>query len=169
MRLAVLVVSLVAASTAVAIAQPAVFGDVPPWHWAFDAIRPTGSAGVFVGYPTSDAEAAFNAITQVYETFAHASHPEAQGWAERFLAEIPSNWPRPLTSSRLLGFRLENPQPALSGGRGSVTFVAVVVLRQNGGSKETRTRVRVDVQKDTEARWRVKYSSLASGQPQVFK
>jgi hypothetical protein len=122
-----------------------------------------------LGYPTNDAEAAFNAMIQVYDAFAHASHPEARGWAERFLAGLPSNWPQPLTGSRLRGFRLDNPQPALTGDRGSVTFVAVTVLRQNGGSTETRTRVRAAVQKDAERRWQVIYSSLASGQPQVFK
>src|SRR5207237_7986124 len=60
---------------------PSAFVDVPPWHWAFDAVQQGSTAGIFTGYPTADSELVANALVQVYEAFAHAGHPASRGWA----------------------------------------------------------------------------------------
>ncbi|MGH2436585.1 MAG: hypothetical protein ACRDFA_06305 [bacterium] len=62
------------------------FEDVPPWHWSRAAIDSLVAGRIIVGFPPNDRDLALNAVVQVYESFAHASHPQAQTWAERFLA-----------------------------------------------------------------------------------
>src|SRR5688500_1509144 len=92
--------------TATAAPQEApAFVDVPPWHWAADAVRSAAAARVFQGYPTSDAESAVNSIIQIYGSFAHARQPEARAWSERFLTNLPANWPQPLEKSSLTEYR----------------------------------------------------------------
>lgn len=55
------------------------FDDVPPWHWSVDGVQKAASAGVVIGYPAVDREGAINAVTQVYEAFAHSKHPAHPG------------------------------------------------------------------------------------------
>lgn len=143
------------------------FEDVPPWHWAFDGVQKAATAGVVIGYPAVDREDAINAVIQVYDAFAHATHPAARAWAERFMASPPSTWPQPLQRSSLQAFRLEDVRVVLSGERGTVSFVAAVTLR--GAAAESRARMRVEVRKDTEGRWRASYDDMAAGQPAIFR
>ncbi|MGQ0548819.1 MAG: hypothetical protein ACT4PY_04010 [Armatimonadota bacterium] len=150
-------------------AQGPAFIDVPPWHWSSDAVERGAAAGVFKGYPVDDRERAANAVTQVYEAFAHASHPRAREWAERFLVNLPANWAQPLERSRLASFSLENVRVEIRGDRGSVTFVAAMTQAPPGGRAALRTPMRVELRKDGEGAWRVNYADLAAGQPQIFK
>ena len=109
MRWCAITLAIVALAAWTAWAQgPSAFVDVPPWHWAFEAVQQGATAGIFSGYPTDDSELVANALVQVYEAFAHAGHPGAQGWAEWFLTNTPSQWPQPLQRSRLLTFALED-------------------------------------------------------------
>ena len=149
-------------------AQVPAFIDVPPWHWAADAIDGGAVGGIFLGYPADDRERAANAVTQVYEAFAHASHPRAREWAERFLVGLPANWAQPLERSRLTSFSLENVRVEIRGDRGSVAFFATT-LPGPAGLSGTRVSMRVEVRKDSEGAWRVNYPDLASGQAQVFR
>src|SRR2546422_10183007 len=127
MRWRATVVAIVALAGGTAWAQgPSAFVDVPPWHWAFEAVQQGATAGIFTGYPTDDTELVANALVQVYEAFAHAGHPGAQGWAEWFLTGTPSQWPQPLQRSRLLKFVLEDVHVQVSGARARATFVAAV-------------------------------------------
>src|SRR2546428_5325910 len=103
MRWCATVLALVAMAGGTAWAQgPSAFVDVPPWHWAFEAGQQGATAGIFTGCPTDDRELVANALVQVYEAFAHAGHPVAQGWAEWRLINTPSQWPQPVQRSRLL-------------------------------------------------------------------
>lgn len=141
------------------------FDDVPPWHWARAAIDHLVAGGIIVGFPPNDRDLVLNAVTQVYESFAHASHPEAQAWAERFLTKLPANWPQPLQRSPLLRVRLEQFGTRLAQGKGSVLFVAVTATR----SGTARARVQASVEQDPDGRWRVNYTSLAAAQPGLFR
>src|SRR5574341_439824 len=90
MRQIIVVLALVGLTSAAAFGQtPSAFVDVPPWHWAFDAVQQGAAAGIFTGYPTSDQELVANALLQVYDAFAHAGHPSARGWAEWVLINTP--------------------------------------------------------------------------------
>ncbi len=168
MRTCVLVALLAMVPTATAVAQPAAFVDVPPWHWAFDGLEKVASAGIFIGYPTDDRESAANALTQVYDAFVNAADPRAREWAERFLVNLPANWPQPLQRSPLLSFRLDDVRVTIRGDLGTIALIAAIGLRTAGGSATTRSPMTVEVQRDRN-RWRVNYASLAAAQPQVFK
>lgn len=147
------------------------FDDVPPWHWAFDGVQKAATARVVIGYPRTDREAAINAVTQVYEAFANPTHPSARSWAERFVTNVPQAWPVPLQRSSLQTFRLEAVRAVIAGDRGTVSFAAAIAQRPTGGGPavESRARMRVEVQRDGEGRWRVNYADLAAGQPAVFR
>jgi hypothetical protein len=164
--LAVAMVLCVASSVA---AQDAGFEDVPPWHWAFEAVQRLGAAGIIVGYPTSDRERALNALAQVYDAFAHPAHPASRGWAERFLTNLPPNWPQPLERSTLVSFRLENVRVEVSGTTTVVSYVVLISLRRGIGVASSRASVRAEIQKDASGRLRVDYATLVAAQPQLFK
>lgn len=154
--------------TAGALAQVPVspFEDVPPWHWAFDAVEKLAREGIIQGYPRSDRDLARNSVTQVYEAFAHPTHPSARMWAEAFLTNLPSGWPAPLQRSGLVAFRLTEQQVRLEGSRGTVSLLAAVTLR---GGATARARITATVVKDDANRWRVDYPSLVRGQPDLFR
>jgi hypothetical protein len=153
-----------------AVAQDAGFEDVPPWHWAFEAVQRLGAAGILVGYPTNERERALNAVIQVYDAFAHAAHPAARGWAERFLVNLPATWPQPLERSTLLSFRLENTRVDTAGATMVVSYVALVTLRSSAGVvNSSRAAVRAELQRDADGRLRINYATLAAAQPQVFR
>ncbi|HXF82120.1 MAG TPA: S-layer homology domain-containing protein [bacterium] len=163
----VVLIALLALPPGSAAAQTAAspFEDVPPWHWAFDAVAQLARAGIIQGYPRDDRELARNALTQVYDAFAHPSHPAARAWAEAFLTNLPAPWPAPLERSVLTAYRLSVQQVRLRGTRGAVDVLAVAVLR--GGT--LRTRFTAAVVRDEGGRWRVDYASLAAAQPQLFR
>src|SRR2546425_2147142 len=122
-------------------AAPSAFVDVPPWHWAFDAVVDGAARGIFTGYPVDDRELVANALVQVYEAFARPTHPAAREWAEWFLTNTPPGWPQPLQRSRLIAFTLEDLHAQVSGDRATATFVAVTtrcvagpVFYQPGGN-----------------------------------
>lgn len=145
------------------------FEDVPPWHWSRAAIDSLVAGRIIIGFPPNERDLAVNAIIQVYESFAHASHPQAQTWAERFLANVPRDWPQPLARSRLRDFRLDSPEVRLARERGMVSFVATTVVGSGGSVVTGRGRVTVEVQRGTDGRWRANYSSLLSAHPQIFR
>jgi hypothetical protein len=145
------------------------FDDVPPWHWSREAIDHLVAGGIIVGFPPNDRDLALNAVVQVYESYAHATHPQAQAWAERFLTNLPADWPRPLMRSQLRGFRFDNPGVRLSRDRGTVSFVSTTVVRSGGSAVTHRGRVTAEVQRGSDGRWRANYTSLASSHPQIFR
>jgi len=166
----IMVLALVLVVGAAARGQaPSPFVDVPPWHWAFDAVQQGASVGIFTGYPTADRELVANAVTQTYEAFTHPAHAAAQAWAEWFVFNTPAEWPRPLQRSRLVRFALSDLGVRVNGGGAVTTFTATVTVRANGGTSIIRSPVEARAEKDAAGRWRIDYASLASGQPQVFK
>ncbi len=170
MRIALIVTALLLVAAIPTSAQPpAAFEDVPPWHWAAGAVQTVAAAGILIGYPPSDRDQALNALTQVYDAFAHAAHPAAREWAERFLTNLPADWPQPLLRSRLVRFRLEEVRVAVDAGRMVVSAVAIAVLRANGGLQAKRSVLRADLQRDGAGRLRLNYATLAAAQPEVFR
>ncbi|OLD47246.1 MAG: hypothetical protein AUI83_14540 [Armatimonadetes bacterium 13_1_40CM_3_65_7] len=170
MRWCAITLAIVALAAWTAWAQgPSAFVDVPPWHWAFEAVQQGATAGVFTGYPTDDNELVANALVQVYEAFAHAGHPGAQGWAEWFLTNTPTQWPQPLHRSRLLKFALEDIRVRVSGDRARATFVAAVTVGTDGGQSALRSPIQAQAAKDGSGHWRIDYTALAAGQPQIFR
>src|SRR5437879_548664 len=111
---------------ACAAATAAGFPDVPPWHWAYDAVTRDQDAGVIVGYPASPGALIDNAITQVYDGFAHASAAGAQAWVERFSYNLPPDWPAPFLRSEIVAFSLTGMRVSINGNTAEATFTASV-------------------------------------------
>lgn len=147
------------AGRAAAQAPAAPFPDVPPWHWAYQALVRDAQAGLLVGYPTAPDELVKNAITQVYEGFAHARAPEAQAWVERLTYDRPASWPGPLAHSALTSFALRNVSAAVAGDTATVTFTAQVTTR---AGQTTTTPMRVGL-RAVDGGWKVDYATLAGG------
>lgn len=135
------------------------FPDVPPWHWAFDAVMKDQGAGVVVGYPAAPAELAQNAITQVYDGFAHAGATGAQAWVERFSYNRPASWPAPLARSEFARVTLSGMRVAVHDDTATAGFTAAVTTRQG---RTVTTAMRVELRRNG-GDWQVDYAGLASG------
>ncbi|MDQ7844519.1 MAG: S-layer homology domain-containing protein [Armatimonadota bacterium] len=157
---------IVSVGSAFAQVPPSQFEDVPPWHWAYDAVQKLAENGLLLGYPRDERELALNAVVQVYDAFAHATHSTAQTWAEAFLTHLPPGWPAQLRRSEWTAFQLSGSQVRLDGPRGTVLVQGTVRTRR---AAEIRIRLTVTVVRDEAGRWRVDYASLVRGQPDVFR
>ena len=97
------------------------------------------------------------------------SHPAARGWAEWFLTNTPTQWPQPLQRSRLAGFVLEDLRVQVNADRARATFTAMVSMRTDGGQSTLRSPMQAQAEKDGSGHWRIDYSTLVAGQPQLFR
>lgn len=158
-----------AVGSAGAAAAPSAFVDVPPWHWAFDAVQDGAARGIFTGYPVDDREMVANALNQVYDAFARPTHPAAREWAEWFLTNTPPAWPQPLQRSQLVAFTLEDLRVQVGGDRASATFVAVTTIRNGGQVSTVRAPIQAQAERDSSRHWRVDYTTLVAGQPSIFR
>ena len=159
----------IAVGSAGAQAAPSAFVDVPPWHWAFDAVQDGAARGIFTGYPVDDRELVANALVQVYEAFTRPTHPAAREWAEWFLTNTPTGWPQPLERSRLIAFTLDDLRAEVRDDRATATFVAVTTVRDDGHVTTVRVPVQAQAERDASRHWRVDYSTLVTGQPSIFR
>ena len=166
--LAVLMSGAWAAGAAVAQPPPAPFPDVPPWHWANQAVLADQRAGLVIGYPADPRTLVENSVRQVYDSFAHAHATGARAWAERFTYDRPGAWPQPLERSRLLAFSLDNVRASVSGDTATATFTArVATARPTGGEDHAETPMRVALRL-TDGDWKIDYATLAKTAP-VFR
>jgi hypothetical protein len=135
------------------------FPDVPPWHWASDAVTKDEGAGLVVGYPVAPAELAQNAITQVYDGFAHAGAQGAQAWVERFTYNRPASWPAPLERSQFSQVTFGGMRVAVHNDTATAAFTAAVTTRQG---RTVTTPMRVEL-RHIGGDWQVDYAGLAQG------
>jgi hypothetical protein len=145
--------------------QTAAFPDVPPWHWAYNAIVQDSQAGIVVGYPAGPAELIANSVAQVYDAFVHAQVPGAQAWAERFTFDRPGRWPEPLTRSPLAGFTIRDVRIAVTGDTATAAFTAQRIVRTTAGSSALPMRVGLRL---LDGDWQIDYATLAAGDP-IFR
>ena len=156
--LGVVVGVLVTAGPAAA-ADSTPFPDVPPWHWAFDAVIKDQGAGLLIGYPAAPAELGRNSIAQVYDGFVHAGAEGAQAWVERFSYNRPATWPAPLQRSEIAQFTLNGLRLSARDDTATATFTATVTTRQG---RAVTTPMRVALRFNGQD-WQVDYAGLASG------
>jgi len=135
------------------------FPDVPPWHWASDAVMKDQGAGVIVGYPAAPADLVQNAIAQLYDGFAHAGATGAQAWVERFSYNRPATWPAPLARSEFAQVTLSGMRVAVHDDTATAVFTAAVTTRRG---PTVTTPMRVELRYNG-ADWQVDYAGLASG------
>ncbi len=137
------------------------FPDVPPWHWAYDAITKLQDEGILQGFPTPPAQLAENSIIQVYDGFAHATATGARAWVERFTFNRPGNWPAPLSHAQMAAFSLTGARVNVRDTAATATFTATV------GSPDGKTvtdPMRVELRWNGRD-WQVDYATLAAGSP----
>ncbi|RDI95567.1 hypothetical protein DV704_06710 [Meiothermus sp. QL-1] len=134
----------------IAFAQPGTspFVDVPPCHWAREAIeaiaRPDPNAR-----PQPSALLAENALRQVFEGL-RCNDPL---WSQRFLQDPSPAFGR--AEARLRGFELNVRETRIAGERATLRFDLTAVLAE-GSLRRSGTAQLVF----TPAGWRVVYSSL---------
>lgn len=145
-------------------AGAASFPDVPPWHWAYDAITRDAAAGLIVGYPVAPAELIENSLTQVYDGFVHSGARGAQGWVERFTYNRPADWPAPFARAQVAAFLLSGMRIAISGDVATAQFSAAVTSRDG---KTSTSQMRVQLRHNTPD-WQVDYATLSAAGP-VFR
>ncbi|WP_051195664.1 S-layer homology domain-containing protein [Meiothermus rufus] len=95
------------------------FVDVPPCHWAAEAVRVLAARGLFQGYPATARELAENALRQVFEGLRCGE----TSWSLEFLEGAPPSFG---AAPRIDGFELRGLQTRLSGDRGTIAFEVVV-------------------------------------------
>jgi hypothetical protein len=156
--LLVVVVAAVVSAGPAAAAGSTPFPDVPPWHWASDAVIVDQGAGLLVGYPAAPVELAQNTIAQVYDGFAHSGARGAQAWVERFTYNRPASWPAPLQRSEIAQFTLNGMRLSVRDDTATAVFVAAVTTRQG---RAVTTPMRVELRFDGQD-WQVDYAGLAS-------
>ena len=160
--LSVLVIAAYAvALTGGAAARPPAppFPDVPPWHWAYQGLVSDARAGLLVGYPAAPAELVGNAITQVYDGFAHAHAPEARAWVERFTFNRPADWPGPLERSQVIAFSIRGVTPRIAGDAATASFTAQVTM---GTGQIASTPMHITLRR-IDRDWKIDYATLAGG------
>lgn len=77
------------------------FADVPPCHWAYEAVNEMAELGIFIGFPPEDGFLSVNALRQVFEGL----RCDAPEWSLRFLSGAPSGLGQ---QAQVLGFELES-------------------------------------------------------------
>jgi hypothetical protein len=154
---------LITATPARAQAPSEPFEDVPPWHWAYEAVEVVRTRGLMIGYPPDDRYAAQNAVVQVLEAFAHPDHPQAAAWAERYLLNLPPDWPEPLRRSAVRAYSVEGITVRLLADRGTVELATTLRLA-DGRTASISASVRV--QRDATGRWRADWTDLGRALPQ---
>lgn len=148
-------------------AAAAPFPDVPPWHWAYEAITKDQAAGLVIGYPAAPTELIQNSLVQILEGFVHAQARGAREWVERFTYNRPADWPGPLERARLAGFSLAKADITVTGATATAAVDATVDVRQAGGVRAVHTPMRVRFRLSG-GDWQADYATLAVGSP-VFR
>ncbi len=143
-----------------ALAQQAVpnspFVDVPPCHWAKEAVdRITDPAAVAKPQPT--ASLAVNAVQQIFEGL-RCNNTE---WSAKFIAGAPNVFM--LGASKLNGFELKNLQTTISGNTARVRFQVVANLATGTLTRSGEARLNF-----TAEGWKTDYATLTALNLPVF-
>ena len=85
------------------------------------------------------------------------------------MTNTPTQWPQPLQRSRLAGFTLEDLRVQVNADRARATFTATVAMRTDGGQSTLRSSMEAQAEKNGSGHWRIDYSTLVAGQPQLFR
>jgi len=156
--ISVTVAALLCGGAPATLAASAPFPDVPPWHWAYNAVAADQDVGLFVGYPAAPSALVENAVTQVYDGFAHARAAGAQPWAERFTYNRPPDWPAPLEHSLIAAFSLIQMTVTVHGDTAVAIYTSMV---RTSAGRALATPVHVSLRNDGQD-WQVDYVGLAT-------
>jgi hypothetical protein len=136
--------------------QGSAFVDVPPCHWAKEAVDRITDASA-VAPPQPSAALAANAVQQVFEGL-KCGDPQ---WSARFIADAPNVFL--LGASKLSGFELRGLQARVSGNTATVRFQVIAHLAS--GTLTRSGEVRLSFSPDG---WKSDYATLAGLNLPVF-
>lgn len=143
-------------------AEEPYFADVPPCHWAADAVNRLAETGIFIGFPPEDSYLSVNALEQVFFGL-FCEEPE---WSLRFLEGAPEGFGQP-PAPRLSSFELEPVLVELEANRAVIDFTVTLVLEEEGVQRHEVVEGTAIATGD-EMGWRVLYESLATLEPTLF-
>ncbi|RIH84617.1 S-layer homology domain-containing protein [Calidithermus roseus] len=126
------------------------FVDVPPCHWAAEAVRALAAKELVQGSPAGSRELVENALRQVFEGL-RCGDP---GWSLEFLEGAAASFAAG-SVEKLEGFELRKLQTSIDGDRASVAF-QLVVSREGVVYTRQGTARLVSIQPG----WKVLYESL---------
>jgi hypothetical protein len=162
LRALVLSVALVltGAASAQQTPEPA-FADVPPCHWAAEAVNRLADKGIFIGFPPEPAYLSVNALRQVFEGL----RCQDPSWSLRFLSGAPVGFGE--GPVMLAGFALEAELLELSAEWASIAFTVTLTMEEAAIRRvEVREGTAVAL-RDGEG-WRIVYEGLARLEPALF-
>lgn len=151
----VLLLTALAAAPWTLAAPGAWFEDVPPCHWAAEAVAEVAELGIFIGFPSDGAYDSVNALRQVFEGL-RCGDPS---WSLRFLQGAPAVFGLAPVAD-LAGFALEPTLLELHDDRATVSFALTAVLVE-AGVERTETRAGSVTLRSDGHGWRVAYGELA--------
>ena len=153
----ILIVVVIAALAAVANGREAApFADVPPCHWAAEAVAELADTGIFIGFPPDDTYLSVNALRQVFEGL----RCDDPSWTTRFVADAPADLGH-APAPRLLGFELEATVVERTPAQIELGYALTVHLEHEGARTTAAREGTLPVHR-SELGWRVAYADLAA-------
>jgi hypothetical protein len=153
--------SLATACGANATAVVLYFADVPPCHWAFEAVSRLAGT-LFVGFPPRDDYLAVNAVRQVFEGL----RCEDPSWSLRFLEGAPQAFAVGVPV-RLVGFELETALLSLEADRAEVSLALLASLEEAGERRIATRQGTVNIVRTADG-WRADYADFAALELDLF-
>jgi hypothetical protein len=159
-----LVTVLVALLLAGAAAAPRPsFDDVPPCHWAAEAVADLDRLGIFIGFPADAGYESVNAVRQVFEGL-RCGDP---AWSLRFVRAAPAAFglqPRVV----LVAFALEADVEAWTSVGARIAYSLTTVTEEDGVRRSDQRAGHIEVVRDPFG-WRVDYAALAGLELPLFR
>ena len=135
------------------------FVDVPPCHWASQAINQV--SGLDRPQPESSARLATNALEQVFAGL----QCDNLNWSVRFVAGAPETFAQ---AGTLKGYTLDALETRVQGAQATVRYRLSVTIERSGTTSTTTRSGTAQLQADPGTGWRVAYASLKAMNLPIF-
>lgn len=135
------------------------FVDVPPCHWAAEAINQV--SGPDRAQPQSTAPLAVNALEQIFAGL----QCDNVNWAVRFVSGAPESFAQDGT---LKGYTLNTLETRVQGAQATVRYRLTVTFERSGATSTVTRSGTAQLQADPDTGWRVAYASLKAMNLPIF-
>lgn len=135
------------------------FVDVPPCHWAAQAINQI--SGTDQAPVQSTASLASNALEQVFAGL----RCDDVNWSVRFVADAPESFAQ---GGTLKGYTLSALETRVQGAQASVRYRLSVTIERSGTTSTAARSGTAQLQADPGTGWRVTYASLKAMNLPIF-
>ncbi len=141
---------------------PAPFADVPPCHWAAEAVAELAEVGIFIGFPVDHDYLAANALRQVFEGL----RCDDLDWSRAFIEAAPEAFAE-VAGVQLVGFALDTVVVERVGPRAEIGYSLTTVV-EHQATRITEVREGTIEAQLGAAGWQVAYADLADLALPVF-